>query len=247
MSGTAIASSGGAGKIGNKTFVKGSRGSLIYLVRSDVAQALADKDGGLMPMTGDAFGRIPVRDAQIAELIDLFKAGITIEITDAIKDAFKSIKAITHTVSCPQTPMVIPGIGTGAAYAAGDCLGTLFEIEVPASGVIYSGTYWDLDDEAILTDFRIFKTKVTSGTDNAAWSPTDTAMLSFITNLSFFNFTDDINSQTSELVNIGKAYTAPQGKLWVQAVTRGAPTIAAANLPRFQIQVLSDDPEWQER
>ena len=248
MSGTAISSNGGGtGKIGNKAFVKGSRGSLIYLVRADVAQALADKDGGLMPMTGDAFGRIPVKDVQIADLIDLFKEGITIEITQAIKDAFKSIKAVTHTVSCPRTPIEIPGIGTDAAYAAGDCLGTLFEIEVPTSGVIYSASYYGLDDETLQVNFEIFKARIPSGTDNLAWSPADSSILNRLTRLAFFNFEDQINSQTSELLNIGKAYTAPRGKLWFQGVAQGALTIPALNIPRVQLQILSDDPEWQER
>jgi len=74
MSGTAISSNGGGGgKIGNKKFVKGSRGTLFYLVRSDVAQALANKDGELMPIIGDGFGRIHVKDAQFARVIELLE------------------------------------------------------------------------------------------------------------------------------------------------------------------------------
>ncbi len=70
MAGTAIDSSGGgSGKIGNQVFNKGSRGPLFYIVREDAAQALAEKNGRLMPLIGDSFGRLHVRDAQLADVI----------------------------------------------------------------------------------------------------------------------------------------------------------------------------------
>lgn len=156
-----------------------------------------------------------------------------------------SLKLVDKTVSCPPHPMEIPGIGTGSAYTANDCLGTMAVIDVPKSGVIYSATFWDLDDEGSQVDLEIFKDSIAQIADNGAWSPTDFDMLNFVTELAFFSFDVHINSQTSELRGIGKAYTAPSGKLWVQAVTRSTPNIATQNIPRFQLQIISDDPDWE--
>ncbi len=252
MTGTSIGTSGGGGKIGDKAFVKGSRGVLFYVVREDVAQSLADKNGGLMPVIADSKGRIHVKDAQIQELLNEIKDGLAIkegfisDLTQSIKDAFQSIKIVTKTVSCPKYPMRVPGIGVSAAYETGDTFGTIFEVNVPPSGTILSATFWDMDDEGLQTDFEIFKDHIPSGTDNAAWAPTDISLRSFVTELAFFAFDDHGTGQTSEIKNIGKAYTAPKGKFWIQGIARGAQNIAAENIPRFQLQILSDDPNYQE-
>lgn len=164
------------------------------------------------------------------------------DIEQAIKD-----KKISKTVSCPSYPAEIPGITAADALDADDCLGTIITLNVPKSGVIYSATFWDLDDEGTQVDLEIFKHIITQIASDAAWSPSDEDMLHFITELAFFSFSDHINSQTSELTNIGKAYTAPEGKFYIQAVCRGTPTIAAGNMPRIQLQIIPDDPDWQER
>jgi hypothetical protein len=69
--------------------------------------------------------------------------------------------------------------------------------------------------------------------------------MSFITELSFASFDDHINVQTSELTNIGKAFVAAQGKLYIQAVCRGTPNIAAGAIPRLKIQIITDEIDWQ--
>lgn len=152
----------------------------------------------------------------------------------------------SRVVSCPATPAMIPGIGAGAEDA-GDCLGTILQVYVPYSGVLYSATLFDLDDEGSQIDLEIFKHSITQIADNAAWAPSDEDMLKFVTELAFVSFDDHINSQTSELTNIGKAYTAPEGKFYIQAVCRGTPTIAAGASPRIQLQIIPDDPYWAER
>ena len=169
-------------------------------------------------------------------------------LADILTEIRNIISSPKIAVCCPKVPVALTGVTTGSAVsAAGDSMGDLVEIEVPKSGVIYSATYWDMDDEGTQVDFEVFKREITSTAWDGAWSPSDYDMLSFVTELSFSHFDDQINSQTSELTNIGKAYTAPEGKLWLQPVDRGTKNIAANNIPRIQLQILSDDPKWQER
>ena len=162
------------------------------------------------------------------------------EVKKIVKDNLSS-----KIVSCPREPYRIEGIGAGAEDAD-DCLGTVSKIKVPKYGIIYSATFLDLDDEGTQVDLEIFKRSYTAIADNAAWSPTDSDMEGFVHEIPFFSFDDHINSQTSESNGINKAYTAPDGVFYIQAVCRGTPTIAAGSEPRFQLQILSLDPDFEE-
>lgn len=166
---------------------------------------------------------------------------------DILDRLLDHIAVRTRVVSCPMMPIMIPGITTGVAYEAGDAMGSVFEVEVPVSGIIYSATFWDLDDEGLQTDFEIFRHPIAATTDNAQWAVTDSDILYFITEFAFFSFDDHATSQTSELKNIGKAYSVAGGKFYIQTVARGVQDIAAGQQPRFQLQILSDDPNWVER
>jgi len=150
-------------------------------------------------------------------------------------------------VTCPLAPITIPGITAADAFDANDCFGTIFEIDVPKHGILYSATFFDMDDEGTQVDLEIFRHSITQIASSGGWSPTDEDILKFITELAFVAFDDHDKSQTSELTNIGKAYTAPAGKLYIQAVCRSTPDIAANNMPRVQLQILSADPDFKER
>jgi len=164
-----------------------------------------------------------------------------------ILEALKPVKVQTKVVSCPITPIEIPGITAGNTFTANDAFGTLMELEVPVSGVIYSATLFDLDDEALQIDLEIFKHTITQVTSEDPWTCSDLDILKFVTELAFSSFDDHNGSQTSELTNIGKAYSAPEGKFYIQAIARGGSDIAAGHMPRFQLQILSDNPNWLER
>ena len=157
------------------------------------------------------------------------------------------IAAVSGTiVSCPVLPIEIPGITAADALDANDCMGTLFTIDVPKRGVIISATFWDMDDEGTQVDFEIFKHSVIDTANDAAFAPTDADLLEFITELAFFAFDDHGTGQTSDIKNIGKAYSAPEGKFYIKAVTRSTPTIAAGNVPRLQLQIQSFDSDFKE-
>ena len=166
-----------------------------------------------------------------------------------LKEILEAIRGnkLPKVVTCPLVPIVIPGITVSNAFDAHDCFGTLFIIEVPTSGIILSATYWDLDDEKTQLDLEVFKAPIAQIASDDAWAPTDDDLLKFVTEISFFALDDHINSATSDVTNIGKGYKAPSGKFWIQAVDRSTKNIAAGNIPRVQLQILSDDPNWQER
>uniref|UniRef100_A0A6M3XSV7 Uncharacterized protein n=1 Tax=viral metagenome TaxID=1070528 RepID=A0A6M3XSV7_9ZZZZ len=165
----------------------------------------------------------------------------------SIEDIENAIKALgtTDIVTCPLHPVGIPGIGAGAEDA-NDALGTVFTIDVPKRGVLVSATYFDLDDEGTQVNFYLFKSLPTAIADNAAWTCSDADVIKQVTRLAFFVFNDQTVSQTSEIKNIGKAYTAPEGKFYIQAQCAGTPTIATGSAPRLQLQIQSFDPNFKE-
>jgi len=165
---------------------------------------------------------------------------------ESIEQALKTL-FIGKIVSCPLYPIEIPGIVAADAFDANDCFGTIFQIPVPKNGVLHSATFWDLDYEGTQVDFMIYGNPITQIASDAAWAPSDADQLVFVTALSFVSYIGHVNSYTFELNNIGKAYSAARGKFDIQAVTRATPTIAAGAMPRFQLQILSFDPDFMER
>ena len=164
------------------------------------------------------------------------------ELLEQIKRLVFATKTI---VSCPVVPMEIPGITAATELDAGDTLGTVMTLKVPKSGIIYSATFFDLDDDGIQVDLEIFKRKIADVAFDAAYAPSDAEMLHFLTEIAFFSFDDHINSQTSRVKGLNEAYTVPDGLFYIQGVTRGLSNIAANAMPRFQLQILSFDPDYE--
>lgn len=166
------------------------------------------------------------------------------EVVEALTELVSATNTIT---SCPEKPLEIPGIAVADAFDAGDCFGTVMTIIVPKKGILYGATYFDLDDEGSQIDLEVFKHSITQIASDAAWAPSDTDILNFIAEIQFVGaaFDDHGTCQTCETRNLGIAYTAPVGKLYIQAVCRGTPNIAAGNVPRVQLHILSLDTEWR--
>jgi len=164
---------------------------------------------------------------------------------DEIKGLLETGLNRNQIFACPLLPIEIPGIVSGDAFDAGDCFGTLLQVKVPKSGIIYSATFFDRDDEGSQVDLEIFNRRIAQAASDAAFAPTDNEILSFVTELAFYNFDDHGASQTSELLNIGKAYTAPDGVFYIQAVCRGTPNIASTSMPFFQLFIMSDEPAFK--
>lgn len=164
------------------------------------------------------------------------------ELLEQIKNLIFPIKGI---VSCPPEPAIIPDIGAGAEGAL-DAMGTLFTINVPKAGILYSATYYDMDFEGTQVNLYLFNHQVTAIADNAAWTCSDADLPNLVAKLAFVSpDTHGTAGYTFQLTNIGKAYTAPEGKLWIQAQCVAICTIAVT--PRFQFQIISYDPNFEGR
>ena len=151
------------------------------------------------------------------------------------------------SVSCPRFPLAVTGVSLNT-FTAGDAFGLLMVIEVPKSGVIYSATFYDRDDEGSQMDMEVFNYAPAQVASEDAWTLSAEDNPKFVDELSFVAFDDHTATQTSKLTNIGVAYSAPEGKLWIQMVCRGTPDMASTLVvPMLQLQILSDDPTWQER
>ena len=165
-----------------------------------------------------------------------------------LQELINAVRGIgtTTIVSCPNVPAGIPGIAAADAFDAGDAFGTLLELKVPKMGEIRSATFWDLDYEGTQIDFMVYNVVVAQIASDAAWAPADIDQLHLITVLSFVSYINHANSYTFELTNIGKAYTTPLGKIWLQGRCIATPTIAAGAMPRIQLQIQSFDPSFKE-
>ena len=166
-------------------------------------------------------------------------------VSKAFRNIILGVKVKQRTLyACPESPILIPGIVTGAAYTSGYCFGTQFAIKVPKQGRLNGAIFFDLDDEGLQTDLEIFSAPIKQVADNAAFAPTDAELLALITELQFFAFDDHGTGQTSEVKNFGKDYVCPSGEFRIQAVARGVQNIAAGHLPKVQLFILSDDPDF---
>lgn len=137
-------------------------------------------------------------------------------------------------------PMRIEGVGAAVLYTANDAFGTINKILVPESGVIQSITFYDKDDEGLNMTALFFREEPAAETDNAAISISDTDLLKLEAVILIDSWHDLIDNQIGREDNLGIAYTAPSGTLWVQWVTRGGPTIAAGSEPFFEVTIVSD-------
>jgi hypothetical protein len=169
---------------------------------------------------------------------------ITNNVARAFRDIILKAQSQDKIYSIPELPVEIPGITFGDALDAGDALGTPLPLIVPKRGILYSATFWDMDDDGFQVDLEIFKEPIAAVAWDSAYAPTDAEMMNFVTELNFVAFDDHGAAQTSQIKNIGLAYTAPLGKLWIQAVARGASNIAAGNSPRFQLHIIPFDPAF---
>lgn len=136
-------------------------------------------------------------------------------------------------------PVRVPGVGAGAAYAAGDAFGTMFSFFVPVTGATISEvTFLDYDDEGLRKDFVLFEKEFTGTADNAAFNPSDADLRSALGVVSvdvWYNF----SANQIGVANPAKPISSPRGQVWCQIVTQGADNIAAGSVPEFIIWLVA--------
>lgn len=143
---------------------------------------------------------------------------------------------VFSTVRVSGEKFQIPGIGTAAAYTAGDAFGVKFMLTVPEMGTISNVIFIDLDDEGKAKELVLFDNDFTGTADNAAFDPTDADTRNCVGVVSidtFYNYgSNQIGVSTPAL-----SFVAPRKVLWCQLVTRGADNIAADNIPWIRVVV----------
>ncbi|KKN02082.1 hypothetical protein LCGC14_1121330 [marine sediment metagenome] len=123
---------------------------------------------------------------------------------------------------------------TGAAYATGEAVGgqPFSTGAIPKKGTINTIMVMDEDKEELACDLAIFDRLITATADQAAFDVKPEDMLSqvgsiLITNADYVTYA---NSSYATVPNVGYQYTAPEGLLLIQWVTRGVPNFATGKL-----------------
>lgn len=138
--------------------------------------------------------------------------------------------------------LVVPGIGTAAAYAANDAFGTMGVFTgLPKVGTIQSIFFEDLDDEGIGKTLFLFSAQFTATADNAALALADDALIgatwSGYISIPAANFLDAGAFRIGQVNGLNLDYRAPRGKLYWQFRTEGADNIAAGALPKVGLMI----------
>lgn len=156
----------------------------------------------------------------------------------SIRNRLDSTIAVTGKLfSTPYTE--IPGIGTGSVYASGDAFGTKFTFDVPKTGVIETAIILDMDDEGKTVELWLFRRDFTVTTDNDAFAVTDVDLRALEVVISITNYANANVNQVGINNGLSLIYTAPEGLLYGQCVTRDTHNIAAGNIPYIALRLLS--------
>jgi hypothetical protein len=139
----------------------------------------------------------------------------------------------------------VTGIGTGAAYAAGDTFGGLIRIPdvfraEKRSGTIVGLLFHDFDDEGIGKTALFFRRAITGGTDNDAYAIADSDNLAFVGKIAITDFEDLANSYVGQNTSERIWVQGESTDLWCQFKTTGADNIAAGAEPWISVTVIPD-------
>lgn len=167
-------------------------------------------------------------------------------LADDIAQALKSV-LLTTRIDIEEPRIVVPGIVTGAAYAANDVFGAVFEIPNVArtpggSFVMTTAMFYDLDDEGIAKTLHLFRAiPAIVPADNAAMALNDVDVRLIIPGspVLFTTFTDYANNQTSTVSPTLYGRCNPNTtSIWGLLETEGADNISA--IPEIAFVVARD-------
>lgn len=156
-------------------------------------------------------------------------------VVDRLKEVLGLVK-VTSPLAIVG-PTLIPVIGTGAGYAAGDAFGGKFILKVPIEGTIATVIFRDYDSEGTSKEIVLFSQEFTATADNSAFAPTNSDLMNCIGVISITAFYA-YNANQIGIATPALYYVAPKGLLYGQVVTRGADNIAAGSIPDFTLVVV---------
>jgi len=129
----------------------------------------------------------------------------------------------------PSTGLLtVPGT-SATTYADKDAVGVRFEMAVPRSGIVHTAIATDKAVSDIAIDLVCFTGQIAQATDDSAFDPTDAELNTYAMTIPYS--TDDKalfnDNSAATAKSLGILYVAPQERLWVQCVARGALVLAA--------------------
>jgi hypothetical protein len=127
-----------------------------------------------------------------------------------------------------KTPF-LPLVTVAAAQGANDALTDLANFEsIPKNGIIMSCSVIDLGRATgINCDVYLSQHTFTPTTINDAFDPSDTDILNCVGMILVDTWKAFADSCFGVVDNVGLPYYAPEGKLYLQLITRGTPTPAS--------------------
>ena len=162
-----------------------------------------------------------------------------------IKEILTMVSVGGKTKTITMDP--IPGIGTGSAYTAADAFGTKFKLpgvsRLPGLGwAVASALLLDRDDEGLETEIVLFNADFTATADNAAFDVSDGDLAKVVGTINISTFRNWASNQLGIATTVGLYGNTMESStdLWAQCVARGAPNIAAANLPGLVLVFAQD-------
>jgi len=140
----------------------------------------------------------------------------------------------------------VPTISSGAAYTAGDAVGSL--LQVPAangsegSGTIRQAVIMDQDGLNAAMDFFVFNASITATADNDAFAPSEDDLKKAlgVISVAASDYADTGNGPVATK-QVELDFQMEQGTdVFIQPVTRGTPTYTGTDNLKFTFVVISD-------
>lgn len=121
-------------------------------------------------------------------------------------------------------------VSVAAAQGAGDALTNMANFtSLPTSGTIMSISLIDKGFQSASTEVYLSQASFTATTINAAFSPSDADLLNMVGYFTLNTWFAFVDNSVCEIDNIGRPYYTPDGKIYLQLITRGTPTPASSS------------------
>lgn len=158
---------------------------------------------------------------------------------DAVADehGHQRVADLERTSTKPTETVLVPGIGTGVAYAADDALGTQLTMQVPDIGIIMGVQSIDTDDEEIDFNILVFDAPFTPVADNAPFTLDASDYQHLVGVITMDTFVSISGDTLGAENNVNLPYTAPNNHLYLQVVTTSNPTYATGTGIRLKLMI----------
>lgn len=190
-------------------------------------------------------GKAQTNDVVVSEKSGLPVRPLPLDIDEPVPMTISNVYLPPVAGQTIKRSLQVPGVGTGAIYAAGEAFGTVIKLAgvfrpEKGSGSLVGVVFHDLDDEGSQIDAVFFSQQVTTTADNAAFAILDEENLLCLGAVSITEFFNWGNNQVGVLRNLSVPLVAEGPDIYVRLVTQGTPTIAAGAVPWVTFYLVPD-------